>query len=339
MGAIIYRVRDLQAHTSEIVGYKSGLALNEDELKEYAPSHLQEIFATSPEHIVRIRSEAMEELIAGILYRLGTVPYPDIMPSHIRLYHRVKNDADLFAVYMEIMSRFPRFLKTAMDTALKDGTKKIDPKPFVKESEKKHGIVGMGMALDIMIGVNNDQLRSPWSHMRETEWKDVTELKGLFSSEALNTMHGTFFDQRFIDYLARNYPDVGKINWRKFEALVCEFFDKAGWYVEIGPGRNDNGIDARVWPKKDDNTLPPTVLVQCKRQKEKIAKVVVKALYADVIAEDAQSGLIVTTSSLSEGAERVRKARTYPIESVDRRMLKKWIEAMRTPQKGIFLSE
>lgn len=339
MGSIIYKSRDLLAHTSEIVGYKSGLALNEVQLREHSPEHHQEIFTAPPDSLLRIRAEGMEELIAAILYRLGTVPYPDIMPSHIRLYHRVKDDAELLSIYMEIMSRFPVFLRSGMDAALKDGSKKIDPRSFVEESEQKHGIVGMKMALDIMLGVNTDQLRSPWTHMRQTEWRDTTELKGLFSSESLDTMHGSFFDQRFIDYLSRNFPEIDRMNWRKFEALVCEFFEKNGWCVKIGPGRNDNGVDARVWPKAEDKALPPAIVVQCKRQKEKVSKVVVKSLYADILSEGAMSGLVVTTNALSPGAEQMRKARSYPIETVDRKTLRSWVEAMRSPQNGIFLSE
>ena len=65
----------------------------------------------------------------------------------------------------------------------------------------------------------------------------------------------------------------------------------------------------------------------------------VKALYADVLAEQARSGLIVTTSTLTPGAEAVCRARAYPIRAADRSALKKWILAMRTPDAGVFLGE
>ncbi len=94
-----------------------------------------------------------------------------------------------------------------------------------------------------------------------------------------------FFDQRFINYLSANFDTINQINWRKFEGLIAEFFDRSGFTVEIGPGRNDDGVDVRLWPKTYDNHLPPSMLVQCKRQKEKIEKVVVKVLYADIIKE------------------------------------------------------
>jgi restriction system protein len=79
------------------------------------------------------------------------------------------------------------------------------------------------------------------------------------------------------------------------------------------------------------------MLVQCKRQKAKIEKVVVKALWADVVAEGAESGLIVTTSSLSPGSANICKARAYPIEQANRETLKTWIQQMKTPGEGVFL--
>jgi restriction system protein len=95
----------------------------------------------------------------------------------------------------------------------------------------------------------------------------------------------------------------------------------------------------RVWPEKADRQLPPALLVQCKRERKKIGKVVVKALWADVLAERAGSGLIVTTTALSPGAKKVCTARAYRIREADRGTLREWIEAMKTPDRGIFLGE
>jgi restriction system protein len=144
-------------------------------------------------------------------------------------------------------------------------------------------------------------------------------------------------DQRYIDYLAQNIDLVGKINWRKFEGLTAEFFEREGYHVALGPGRGDDGIDLRVWRDKNDG--PPTVLVQCKRQQEKIDKMVVKSLFADVEHHKAGSGLIVTTSSFSKGAREVCVARNYPIREANRDTVGKWISRMRTPNSGVFLGE
>jgi hypothetical protein len=60
--------------------------------------------------------------------------------------------------------------------------------------------------------------------------------------------------------------------------------------------------------------LPSAVLVQCKRERRKISKTVVKALWADIEAEGADSGLVVTTSALSPGARTLGTGRGYAID-------------------------
>jgi restriction system protein len=179
----------------------------------------------------------------------------------------------------------------------------------------------------------------PWSHIRRIEWNDTKNLADLFESESLTTYYGHFFDQRFIDYLAANFQSIDNINWRHFEGLVCEFFEREGFYVEIGPGRNDNNIDARIWPKEEDSQAPPAILVQCKRTRASVGKLVVKALWADIQAERATSGLIVTTSSLAVGAREIATARAYPIVEANRTNLTNWILSMRSPNSGVFLGE
>jgi restriction system protein len=78
------------------------------------------------------------------------------------------------------------------------------------------------------------------------------------------------------------------------------------------------------------------MIVQCKRERRKISKVIVKSLWVDVVHERATSGLIVTTTELSPGAAKICKARGYPIEQADRNTLVQWVSRMRTPGAAVF---
>ena len=138
---------------------------------------------------------------------------------------------------------------------------RIDPTPFVERARAAHGIPGVQIALEYIDDWVTFDTRNPWGAFRRVEWKDTLDLHDLFKSESLNTSYGKFLDQRFIDYLDRNFSDIDRMNWRKFEGLTCEFFDRAGYHVVPGEGRNDGGIDARVWPRKEDVSLPATILV------------------------------------------------------------------------------
>lgn len=203
----------------------------------------------------------------------------------------------------------------------------------------KHGQLGVNLFSEIVQAYDESCHTSPWLSYRTIDWKNVIELDELFKSESMNVSHGEYIDQRFIDYLYQNFSDIDKINWRKFEQLVAEYFHKTNWHVELGPGRDDGGIDVRISKNVANSEYPEIILIQCKRQKRKIEKVVVKALWADVIDENANSGLVVTTSSLSPGAQKVCQARSYKINEADRTTLKKWLKEMRSPGKGVFLGE
>ena len=286
---------------------------------------------------LRVRSEEYEDIVAHTLHRLGNTKSPSAIPHRLRMLHAVKNDPRKFEIYTGLTKELPAFLEKALAFATTTRAATIDPTPFAEFAVKNFGPEGGLMALELLGGLNEDMHKSPWSSFRRQDWKDTKQLAELFQSEDLKTQYGQFLDQRFIDYLAENFPSIDDINWRKFEGLTAEFFARLGYKVDIGAGRNDENVDCRAWKTAGDG--PPTVIVQCKRQKEKVSKVVLKALYADVVHEKARSGLIVTTSDLSPGAKKTRTARGYPVGAADRQTLKGWLQRMRTPFSGVFLDE
>jgi restriction system protein len=215
--------------------------------------------------------------------------------------------------------------------------KAIDPTPFLLKVLDKYGRAGLEMANEAIAGLNAAMIASPWGELRQVEWRNQIELRDLFESEGLNAEYGNFIDQRYVDFLHANFSDIDRMHWRKFEQLTAEFLDRSGYRVEIGPGRGDDGVDVRAW-SKDTEVSRPHVIVQCKRQKATVDKPVIKSLYADVIYENATSGLLVTTSRLSSGAERTRLARAYPITVADRATLSEWLKALREPGVGGFQS-
>jgi len=339
MGAIWTTKNELITTTSEIVGYKSGLALTREKLLDYVPEDYA-AYVTGSNAMIRIRAEEYEGIIAAVLYGVGNTPTPYIVSPVTHMYHKYKHDKAKLDILYEVLDRANAFLDNAVDPIPKESKKKaIDPSPLIDEIRDAHGLVGVALVIEFLEMLNLQLHQSSMGQIRRVDWNDTAELKDLFESESLGTLYGQFLDQRFIDYLQRNFSDIDAMNWRKFEGLTGEFFSRNGFEVEMGEGRNDGGIDARIWPSNVDKSLPPALLVQCKRQKDKVEKVVVKGLYADILAEEAESGLIVTTSCLSPGAETTCKVRGYPIRQANRKTLKQWIEAMRSPWAGVWLGE
>jgi len=339
MGGIWFRGREFVAALSETVGYKTGLAVEEERLRAMVDeSGYGEYWPEDDDAVLRIRSEEFEDLFARVLHRLGaTAPDRSISPI-AEVYHRNKDDPERNAVFDAVAPQFVTFLDGAV-AAAEPGTK-LDPTSFLEASVERHGRVGGEIALQLLTSVNESLFQSPFNSIRRVEWNDIRELEELFAAENLASPHGEYFDQRFVDFLAENFDEIDDINWRQFEGLAAEFFGRQGYVVQIGPGRADDGVDIRLWPDEGAaERLPAAVLVQCKRERRKISKTVVKALWADIEAEGADSGLVVTTSALSPGARTVRTGRGYAIDEADRATLRQWIEEMRTPGSGVFLGE
>jgi len=184
-----------------------------------------------------------------------------------------------------------------------------------------------------------EQRLDPWQGIHRKTATDLLDLSSLYEKSAAPCPKGSFIDQRFIDHLYANLDAVSHIHWRQFERLVAEYLHRQGYFVQLGPGGSDDGVDIRMWPTEPQAGEPPLVIVQCKRQQSKVEKVIVKALWADVVANSSMRGLVATTSTLSVGAAKTIDARGYGIDVADHSAVRQWLTAMRTPGTGISMAE
>lgn len=336
MGGMSFGEGALADRLSEAAGYKAGLALSVDELCEHlSGTHYPDIIRRSELVGVRLRSEEYETLFYRLLHRIGftEVEYDGDVTGARRIHkYRRENLLDEYSGVLEIFTEMWAELVAKTEA---QGSKKIDPTPFIRKCEKKFGSVGFRMAIEQMEVLHRALTLSPHSIGRSVEWNSPLELRKLFTGTKEAPEVGKFIDQRFIDYLSTNVDRMPEMHWRKFEEMTAEFFHRDGYNVNLGPGSNDDGVDVRVWRPDAEPTEAPLCLVQCKRQKDKIERVIVKGLYADVQHEGAEYGVVVTTSELSPAAQTTIAARGYPIQAVERQGLNKWLAVLRTPGTGI----
>jgi len=345
MGAIWFRGTEFVASLSEMIGFKTGLALGSERLKALLDDIDPRLWPPSDDLTMRIRAEQFEEVCVGVLWRLSAGPPKVIIPMW-EVERRNEGDRARLAVVEALDPQLNEFENHAIQLgflpeAIRMEQPPSDPRLLIAAAEEEHGPIGREIAEQFVDAVNTYLSQSPFDRIRRVEWSDIRDLDDLFRSERLESSHGAYFDQRFVDFLDANFDDIDQINWRQFEGLAAEFFDRSGLHVALGPGRNDEGVDIRLWPHEVEETGggPAVTLVQCKREHRRITKTVVKALWADVVEEGAKSGLIVTSSSFSPGASATRTARGYPIEEANRETLRRWIRSLRTPGLGIFLGE
>lgn len=335
MGSIIFHPGVLSDSLSELVGYKAGLAVSVAELCDHlSGTELPDLVRTSEERVVRVRAEDFDSLCYKLLHRVGYTSEEfdgDVTGAYrFRKYRKLGKSAEL-EIVMEIWLRHFQEIVACPQ----QGRRSIDLESFVRECATRLGKVGLELAIEQIEIMARAQELSPHGIGRRREWQSEVELAALFAGTAQSPEEGKFIDQRYIDYLSVNGVKLGEVHWRKFEELTAEYYDRHGYRVEIGPGRNDDGVDLRVWKPSATPTDSPLCIVQCKRHKEKIDKVTVKGLHADVEHEGASFGVIVTTSELSPGARTTIDARGYSIQEVNRAGLKDWLAALRTPGTGI----
>lgn len=330
MAAIWVLRSQLQGRVTELAGLRSGLALSARAIDEKV---MQDKECGACWHgdvgdFIRIRSEEYDQLFCALLIALGAAP-PDVwtLPMFY-LQERFRHDPPK-----------SRLAHAMLDRYLAWAPHRPTRTEFVTSALEEFGPSASSMAELVYERIRLHFLVSPWAAFTEHEWSDTIPLSDLFRSERISATHGRFLDQRFIDYLAANFEDIGRIHWRKFEALAAEHFHREGCEVEVGPGRNDDGIDLRVWERGAAGERGPLVLVQCKRQNDAVGKTVVKALCLDVLEEGAAKGVIVTTSRVLPGAKKHRSVRRYGMDFIERDQVREWILGMRTPGTGPFQAE
>ena len=336
MGSIHFFGYRLLDSLVEVVGYKCGIAITREELTAILVEKGWERYTKVNENFhVRMRSNEYEDIVFDLLVAFGRADENTPRFPHNPIWHRLKEDERLLKIYFKVHEYHREWFGPEMERAKATSAKLLDPMPFITRAFNDFGQEGFEIADSIICSLNAAVLLSPWGSVREIEWTNEIELKDLFDSEGLNSSYGKFFDQRYIDFLHQNFPRIDSINWRKFEYLTGEFLDRQGFHVEMGKGRGDDGVDVRAW-LKDQEEDGPQIIVQCKRQRNAVPKVVLKALYADVVHEKARSGLLVTTNTISPGAEDTRIARAYPIQVADRPTLREWLAKLRSPGVGDF---
>lgn len=337
MGGMWFGPEILGDSLSETAGYKSGLALSIEEMCDHlADTSYADLIKASEIQTVRIRSENYDELFYKLLHRIGyTKEEYNGDVTGIGLYHKYRG-TPLEPIHEGVQRLFINLWPKLIATAVRRETKIIDPTPYIRAAYKEYGKKGADLAVERIRVLDEGMRLSPHSGLRYTEWKSAHPLQSLFGGGSGEVEIGKFIDRRFVNYLIANHDRLINMHWRKFEELTAEYFHQQGFTVELGPGSNDDGVDVRVWKNdQDENEDPPHIIIQCKREKSKIEKVVVKGLYADMQHFDARYGLIVTTSELSPGARETIVSRGYSIDEVDNAGVRKWLAALEKPGSGI----
>lgn len=334
VGSITFEKGHFADHLHELIGYKSGIAASVEHMCDLlSGTGYDDNISNSETYGLRIRSEEYESLYYELLHKVGVTEKPFNGMFEVLQISREIEKAGGMEFAIAIQDIYQKHIGLEMERALLEGKKSLDPSSMMKEAAERFGKPGLDAITQLIYAYADLSNHSPHTALRFHQWNNVLNIDDLFKEYQPVVSEGTFLDQRFLDYLSVNADKIGEIHWRKFEELTAECFSKFGYSVDLGPGSNDDGVDVRVW--NDDKRGAPKYIIQCKRTKSKIEKVTIKGLYADIVHEGSELGILVTSSEFSIGARKTISARRYPIEEVNGGKIKTWLSKLRTPGSGI----
>lgn len=318
--------RSLVNSIQDLIGIKTGLIINEDDVYKLLrgtsyESFINQLQSATDDSILTIRGEEFEELISKLRVKLGNTDNesPPLLSTLVLDFPEHQEDIS------KLISAFSELIRDEAN------------KPIVIDQEFHNRLTEISGANDIITfafikNMIQQMDHSATSNFSSQGWDGKVPLSNLFESENLPNREDLFIDQRFIDYLSVHQDKSDKIHWRQFEGLVAEFFNRNGYKVTLGEGRNDGGIDIYAIKENEINKKPEAVIIQCKRYKRtnKVGVNYVKALYFDVVDKGVDRAIIATTSYLEPAGKKICQSNKYPISYAELDSVKKWIENMKS---------
>ncbi|HAO09414.1 MAG TPA: hypothetical protein DCQ50_21080 [Chryseobacterium sp.] len=113
---------------------------------------------------------------------------------------------------------------------------------------------------------------------------------------------------------------------RQFEEIIAEILFSQGFKVELTKQTRDNGFDI-IALKYIDGLVPLKFLVECKRyNRQKVGVEVIRSFKEVLATENANRGIIVTTSYFSKEAHKKRDNSPYLLDYKDKDSVIEWIQ-------------
>jgi restriction system protein len=132
-------------------------------------------------------------------------------------------------------------------------------------------------------------------------------------------------NQAMVDALKKRPEDIFRLSPRKYEELVAELLSDMGYDVDLTPATRDGGKDILAYFKTECGTFLCLVEAKRYRSDRKIGVELVRTLYGTLIDYQANSAMMVTSSSFSKDAHDFQRKHEYQLSLRDYTDLTAWI--------------
>lgn len=132
--------------------------------------------------------------------------------------------------------------------------------------------------------------------------------------------------KKIIREIYLNNHNLFKIQPREFEQIIAELLYDQGFEVQLTKQTRDNGYDILAL-KYIGNFSPVKYLVECKRynEKRKIGVEIVRSFKEVIATEQANKGIIVTTSYFTKDAINKQKETPYLLDYKNKDEVINWV--------------
>lgn len=132
-------------------------------------------------------------------------------------------------------------------------------------------------------------------------------------------------NQNLVISLKKQPSDIHKLTPREFEKLLAELLQGMGWEVELTKQTRDGGSDILAYLNTDIGRLLCLVEAKHYREDRKIGIDLVRSLYGTLCDAQANSAMLVTSSSFATDAKEFQQKHKYQLTLRDYADLVDWI--------------
>ena len=136
--------------------------------------------------------------------------------------------------------------------------------------------------------------------------------------------------EALIDQLKRHPSSIHDLPPRKFEELIADLLSDLGWRVELTAATRDGGKDILAYLNTEVGELLCLVEAKKYRPDRKVGVELVRTLYGTLCDHQANSAMLVTTSSFSPDAVAFQMRHQYQLSLREYAHVVEWIQRYQT---------
>lgn len=208
----------------------------------------------------------------------------------------------------------------------------IDPAELTKLAT---AVNGFPLALRLLAGLVHSKDPNEIARLLAGNFYNLSDISNAPSSEIISVARPAIISasEALVRDLQKRPEDLLTIAPREFEQVLAELLSDMGWEVEMTKATRDGGKDILAYMNTDLGRL--LCLVEAKRYRtdRKIGVDLVRTLYGTLCDFQANSAMMVTTSSFSPDAHEFQQRHQYQLSLRDYADIVGWITKFKSNGK------